>query len=133
MKPWNIRKALFLAAYLFVVCFTCLGLANNTSEPVETAPAPALIENEYYNATVLLIDHERGLLGVQYYDEASDSIKKKSFEVNVIEVYVTNPLNQYLDFLDVKVGDKIDLFTLVGDDGKESVFDIIDYTHFEAP
>lgn len=105
--------------------------AMDTQEAVplsEAASASATQEKEYYDATVLLIDHDSGMLGVKIVDETTQAETKLSFVVDPEEVNVTTTQNQYLEFSDIQVGDFLDIYTEIGKDGKEMVLDIIDYT-----
>ena len=88
-------------------------------------------EKEYYDATVLLIDHTSGMLGVKQVDEGTAEEKKFSFIVDAEYAHVTNNVNQYLEFSDIAVGDSIDIYTEIDKNGKESVFEIVDYSQIE--
>ncbi len=117
-----------LASILFLN--PCL-FAMSTEEAVpisEAASTPASQEKEYYDATVLLIDHDKGLLGIKLIDEKTREEIKLSFVVDPEAVNVTTTQSQYLEFSDIQVGDYLDMYTEVGKDGKETVLDIIDYT-----
>ena len=95
------------------------------------APIDQPKENEYYDAVVLLIDHEKGLLGVSILNEVTNKDEKLSFKVDPDTVYVSNSLNQYLEFADIQVGDHLDIYSVVGADGTEEVTDILDGSRFE--
>lgn len=99
--------------------------------PAADAPAPKL-EKDYFDAVVLLIEHKAGLLGIQYFNEASGSEEKHSFRVDPDDVYVADALNRPLEFTDVQVGDRVDIYSEIDASGKEAVIDIIDYSRFEA-
>lgn len=88
---------------------------------------------EFYGATVLLVDHDKGLLGVLAYDEVTNKEEKVSFRVDPSEVFVTDALNQPIDFSDVREGDQVDIFTEVDKDGREVVTDIADRSRLERP
>lgn len=90
------------------------------------------VERDYTDATVLLIDHASGLLGISYEDEeAGAKPQKASFKINLNEVYVTNTLSHNLEFSQVLVGDHVDVLTLVDASGHETVTDIVDYNRFD--
>ncbi|HXV18613.1 MAG TPA: hypothetical protein VD883_00885 [Candidatus Omnitrophota bacterium] len=88
---------------------------------------------EFYGATVLLVDHDKGLLGVLAYDEITDREEKVSFRVDPSEVFVTDALNQPIDFSDVREGDQVDIFTETDKNGREIVKDIADRSRLERP
>lgn len=96
----------------------------------KTAQAPALpgkaADKEYYGTKVLLVDAKAGLLGVLYTDEAGKS-EKLSFHVDPDSVDITNKTNKGLEFSDLFVGASVDLYTIIGPDGKETVDQIIAY------
>lgn len=88
---------------------------------------------EFYGATVLLVDHEKGLLGILAYDETTGKDEKVSFQVDPSEVFVTDALNQPIDFSDVREGDHVDIFTELDKEGREVVMDIADRSRLERP
>ena len=88
-------------------------------------------EKEYDDAKVLLIDHQKGMLGIVVPDAKGGKEEKYSFQVDPKEVYVTNPMSQYLEFSDIAVGDRVDIYTSVDANGKETVIDIWDYDQVE--
>lgn len=123
MKRTVLYSAALAGAFLLV-----------SAAPSGSAPAPsgAVQEKDYYGAVVALIDHEKGLIASSYLNEDTNETEKLSFRVDLNEVTVTNQLNQDLEFADVKVGDNVDLYTIVRD-GKETVVEIIDYDRVLPP
>jgi hypothetical protein len=121
MKFTRLRAVLPLAA-----------LVTWSAHAAEAPVAPAEKTQEFYAATVLLIDHDKGLLGVALGEEGQGKEKQKmSFEVDLEAVYVTNPLGQYLQFADVAVGDFIDFFVEPSEkDGVPRVTYVFDYSRF---
>ncbi|GEM_PF-3953186 len=97
----------------------------------EVSPTPLTPGDKEYEATVLLIDHEAGLLGVNvlYYETQKE--EKRSFKVDKHDVFIGNPLNQQLEFDDIAAGDMLDIYTRVDSDGREAVLEIMDYSHFK--
>lgn len=99
---------------------------------LSAADAPAVkLEKDYFDAVVLLIEHKAGLLGIQYFDEATGAEEKHSFRVDPEDVYVADALNRPLEFTDVQIGDRVDVYSEIDASGKEAVIDIIDYSRFE--
>lgn len=94
------------------------------------AACAAPVEKDYEDATVVLLDHDTGMIGVTL-ETPSGQTEKKSFQVDPKNVYVTNPLNHNLDWSQVQVGDHIDIYAVIGEDGRETVADIIDYNRFD--
>ena len=112
------------------LCFILIVLSLVVlSFPQSISAAPE--EKEYDDAIVLLIDASSGMLGVEIEDSGTQAKKKLSFYVNPANVYVTNPINQILEFSNVRPGDQVDLVVSMGKDGKEWVTDITDYNRFE--
>ncbi len=89
------------------------------------------LETEYYGTTVLLVDSEKGMIAVQGEDEKTGQAFKKSLAIKLADVYVTNPLNHYLELSQVAAGDMVDLYCTVDDEGNETVYEIMDYNKFE--
>ena len=89
-------------------------------------------EKDYFDGTVLLVDHEAGLLGVQFINEETGKEEKYSFRVDVKGVFVADSLSRDLEFTDIQVGDRVDIFSETDAAGKETVMDIVDYSRFEA-
>ena len=119
---------LLLASILFFIP-SLFAMSTQEAVPIsEAASTPAAQENEYYDATVLLIDYDNGMLGVKLVDEKTNEETKLSFVIDPEEVNVATVQNQYLEFSDIQVGDHLDIYTEIGKDGKETVLDIIDYS-----
>lgn len=89
-------------------------------------------EKEYDDATVLLVDHAAGLLGVGWSPEEGSQEQKLSFLVDLERLDVTNPFNHDLTFEHVTPGDHVDLFTRIGEDGTEKVVTIYEYSKLAA-
>lgn len=95
-------------------------------------------EKEYDAATVLLIDTPTNMLGISFVDEKTKKEEKHSFKIDPKTVYVTNQLNQYLEFSNIQVGDYVDVSSQIDAAGTETVVEIVDYNRFnqeelEAP
>ena len=111
--------------YFVLVISTVIGLPLAQSEAADSKA------KEYEDAVVLLIDVPSGMLGVEIEDELTHLKRKLSFLVNSKDVYVTNPMNQNLEFSNIRPGDRIDFIVSVNKDGKEEVTDITDYNQVE--
>ena len=85
------------------------------------------IDKEYSAATVLLIDSQKGYLGISYENEETGKQAKQAFKVNENEASVRDVLNHYSDFSAIKFGDRVDIYTQIDSKGKETVYDILDY------
>lgn len=114
------RKSVFFLAAFFLGFSWTLGQAAESIE-----------ETEYYDCIVVLIDHGKGLLGVNHLDDKTRETKPLSFKADPNTVYVTNQFNQVLEFSEVAAGDRIDVYTEKGSTGQEEVTTIIDYNKFE--
>ena len=95
------------------------------------APAAAVketaTEKEYYGVKVLLVDPKAGLLGVLFTNDDNGEPEKLSFRVDPADVQVVNKQNRFLDFSEILVGETLDLYVIVGPDGKETIDQIITY------
>ncbi len=89
-------------------------------------------EKDTFDAVVLLIDHKAGLLGIQSLNEKTAAEEKHSFSLDPNDVYVVDSLNRPLEFTDIQVGDRVDIYSEIDSAGKETVIDIVDYSRFEA-
>lgn len=131
----------FLIPVLLIGLFStaaCAAEAIQSPSPAQAvkaavAPAPPAASRgkEYYDAIVLLIDHDKGLLGVVVPNELTGRPQKRSFRVDVKGVVVTNHLNRMFLFSDVQAGDRVDIYTRLSPAGHEIVSDIIDYSRSE--
>ncbi|GEM_PF-6973670 len=111
----NVRAA---AIALFLLAPAVAGIAGDAA-PIQ--------EKAYDGAVVALIDYENGLLGASYLDERTNQTHKLSLRVDLKELTVTNQLNQDLEFVDVQVGDNVDIATIVRPGEQEAVVEIVDY------
>ena len=118
LKARYSESALLALALFYVVFATAASGAEATDAR----------EVEYLDATVLLIDHKEGSLGVTITDEKTGVESKKALNVDIEEVYVSDPAGRDLDFEQVAVGDHVDLYALADKSGKERVVDIVDYS-----
>lgn len=89
-------------------------------------------EKDTFDAVVLLIDHKAGLLGAQILNEETGKEEKHSFSLDPNDVYVVDSLNRPLEFTDIQVGDRVDIYSEIDAVGKETVIDIVDYSRFET-
>src|SRR3989338_3036942 len=124
-----------LAFFIFFLLIFSSPLSAEDLQASAVSPNAALPverkEKEYDDAKVLLIDHQKGMLGIVVPDAKGGKEEKYSFQVDPKEVYVTNPMSQYLEFSDIAVGDRVDIYTSVDANGKETVIDIWDYDQVE--
>lgn len=118
--------ALFFIAVLFCVNLHAEAPPLNPASPV-IQPKTSSDEKEYSDAVVVLVDSKSGMIGLSWANEQTQKEEKISFKVDPDKVDVTNPLNQYLEFPNISVGDHIDLVTVKDSDGVERVVEIIDY------
>lgn len=114
----------FLISVGFAIIFAMLPFASLRATPPDNN-----IGNEYYDAIVLLIDHEKGMLAVSIPDETTGKEKKFSFVVDRAELYVSSPSGQEIEFSQIQTGDRVDLSTHV-ENGIEKVVDIMDFDRF---
>lgn len=105
--------------------------AHGAQPTAPASPESPTGEKEYYDATVLLINPKDGMLGVNHVDEKTQQNERLSFQVDLKEVLVTNQFNQSLEFSEIAVGDRVDIFTEKGRGGKDNVTTIVDYNKFE--
>lgn len=84
-------------------------------------------ELEYYDCTVLLIDHRQGVMGVQFTDEQTNETSKLQFHVNREDLFVTDVLGRDLLFRHVKVGQNIDVYARQDGGGKMWASEIMIY------
>ena len=117
------RPCVFMKAF---ICFI-LTVSSLVSLPLLQSVSAVSKEKEYEDTIVILVDVSSGMLGVEIEEEETHAKQKLSFIVNSAKVYVTNQINQNLEFSDIRPGDKVDLVVTTGDDGKEEVTDIIDF------
>ena len=110
-------------------------LCAEVSQPARTTsvvqPGAASNEKEYSDAVVVLIDPKTGMIALSWTNEETQKEEKLSFKVDLDQVDVTNPLNQYLEFSNISVGDHVDIVTIKPQDGKETVVEILDYNATE--
>ena len=122
---------LFFLAILF-----CVDLHAETSplSPASPAIQPKTLsdEKEYYDAVVVLIDPKAGMIGLSWTNEETQKEEKLSFKVDPDKVDVTNPLNQILEFPNIKEGDHVDLVTIKDQNGKEKLVEIMDFNAVES-
>ena len=85
------------------------------------------VEKDYEDATLLLIDAQTGAIGVILHGETPAQDQKRSFLVDLKDVYVADAANQLMDFEELKAGDRIAFTTRSGSDGGEMVTDITYY------
>ncbi|MGH7198446.1 MAG: hypothetical protein ACREH5_06895 [Candidatus Omnitrophota bacterium] len=111
--------------------FFILPLALASLVFAEEAPVKKQ-EKDYFDSTVLLIDHEAGLLGVQLFNEETGKEEKRSFRVDPNDVFVSDSLRRNLEFTDIEVGDRVDIYSETDAAGEETVIDIVDYSRFET-
>ena len=91
------------------------------------APAQVHLEKEYDKVVALLVDYQQGFLAVGTPNDEEGTIEKKVFKVDMRSVDIVNPANQYFDFAEIKSGHHLDIVTEIESDGKERVFEIVDY------
>ena len=91
----------------------------------------AVQEKEYFGATVLLVDHKSGSLGIEYEDEKTGKMEKAAFTVDPDWADVSDAANQWIEFSKIQVGHRVDLFTEIDADGKEKVYQVIDRSTIE--
>jgi hypothetical protein len=115
-----------LRPFTLLFFFTALFCSHALSEEAGAG-------REFYGATVVLVDHEKGLLGLIAYNELTDQEEKVSFRLDPLEVYVTDALNQPMDFSGVQAGDQVDIYTEIDQNGREVVADIVDRSRLERP
>lgn len=122
---------LFFLAVLF-----CVDLRAETSPLSPASPAiqpkTPSDEKEYYDAVVVLIDPKAGMIGLSWTNEETQKEEKLSFKVDPDKVDVTNPLNQYLEFSNISVGNHVDLVTIKDQNGKEKLVEIMDLNAAES-
>lgn len=78
-----------------------------------------------------MIDHKTGDLGVTVEDEKTGKALNLAFKADPIEIYVSNPQNQPLDFSDIQVGDHLNIYTELDAHGREVPTDIYDTSRYE--
>lgn len=101
--------------------------AGIPDEPPASPPEP-LGEVVYLDAVVLLVDHEQGAIAVSTMGNDGLRSGRKALRVNLSEVRVVDIQNQPLEFSDVAIGDRVDLYARPSaGSAPETVFDIIDY------
>lgn len=104
----------------------------NVSEKSQVTPSSAAVEDEY-DGMVVLVDHQKGALGIQLDADSLESHKgkapegKMAFMVDLKETGFTNSMNRELEFDDIKVGHSVTVYTTIGKDGIEKVVDVWDY------
>jgi hypothetical protein len=125
MRRWATERAPAAALIVFLV------LAPTAGAEEAPPPASAPQETEYDNGTVLLVDHDSGMLGVSFEDDQGVE-QKLSFRVDTASVDVTNPMNHELSFSQIQVGDHVDVFCEVLPDGTERVIQIWDYNRIDS-
>ena len=108
--------------------FFILPLALASLVFAEEAPVKKQ-EKDYFDSTVLLIDHEAGLLGVQFFNEGTGKEEKHSFRVDPNGVFVSDSLNKDLEFTDIQLGDRVDIYSEISASG-ETVIEVVDYSRF---
>ena len=118
---------MLMEAFLYIF----LVLLSLVSPPLLCDASANSNVREYEDAIVLLVDAPSGMLGVEIEDPQKHTKRKLSFIVNPVTVYVTNQINQNLEFSNIKPGDRADLVVSTDKDGKEIVTDITDYDQFE--
>lgn len=96
---------------------------NTPSGPIRSADGSI----EYYDCTVLLIDHRQGVMGVQFTDEQTNETSKVQFHVNREDLFVTDVLSRDLLFRHVKVGQNIDVYAREDGSGKLWASEIMIY------
>ncbi|MCG3175629.1 MAG: hypothetical protein MOGMAGMI_00562 [Candidatus Omnitrophica bacterium] len=109
--------------------------AKQASSTAAAAPAAAPAgpirsatgDLEYYDCTVLLIDHKQGVMGVQFTDEGTNQTSKVQFQVDRKNLFVTDILNRDLLFRHVKVGQNIDVYAREDGKGKLWASEIMIY------
>lgn len=71
------------------------------------------------------------MLGISWVNPQSGKEEKRSLRADPKEVYVTNQINQNLEFSNVAPGDHVDIYTVLDSKGNEMVTDIWDYDKLE--
>ena len=122
IRPCVSMKA-FICFILVVSSLVSLSLSQSISATSKG--------NEYEDASVILVDAPSGMLGVEIENVETHAKQKLSFIVNPAKVYVTNQINQNLEFSNIRPGDKVDLVVATGKDGKEEITDITDWNQVE--
>lgn len=107
--------------------------AAQATPPAAAAKAPAGPVRssdgglEYYDCTVLLIDHRQGVMGVQFTDEQTNETSKVQFHVKREDLFVTDVLSRDLLFRHVKVGQNVDVYAQEDGSGKLWASEIMIY------
>lgn len=92
-----------------------------------TSGAAGAEAKDYDNARVLVIDHEKGYLGVSIQEEGTKNKRRFSFKVDLQNVDVADATNEPFKFSDIMPGDCVNITTITDSRGQETVNQIVDY------